>query len=126
MSWFAYIVGVVHVLVGLHAPHLGRGTVYGPFGRDPKAGGHPACDNPARLRTANESALSSYRAGLFVASKRHKCWDRLLVCSAHGNRCAVLPVADVGPDRADLDIYVDAAKLLHHDGEGIIYMEMPR
>ena len=76
------------------------------------------------MGAATPESLRAYKAGHFVASKRHRCWTRLLVCSLGGVACSVVPVADVGPAHADLDLHVDLARLIHHDGERIAWMEV--
>lgn len=104
------------VLMGVLEVRGGKGTIFGPFGIDPLAGGPWACEG--RLRGLG-CCLAVEE--LVVASKSLPCGTIIMICSVRGEMCSLAVVADYGPKNATLDVWHVLARKIHHDGEGIMW-----
>jgi hypothetical protein len=119
MTWLT----LVALLLTHPEPHIGRGTVFGPWHLDRHAGHRAACDYPRRRALASPEALELFAGGDFVAHRTWPCWAIVEVCSVASGRCRRAVVADRGPARALVDLWHRLAARLGHDGERVLVFE---
>ena len=105
------------LLLALYQPQHGLGTRFAPPNMDATNTGsenqHMAClvrDRP------NRKAIRLLWKGAIVAHRTLACMTEIELCVDRTGLCERAVVADWGPMHADIDIYHQLAKRLHHNG----------